>query len=806
MGFLVSETPLIPIISLSLTVLQPKFVGSGGAKFLTSGKTVHADISMRPLNICIYSFFLLFLVPPSVAVTSNCPDHASALFGSSSTPLIRQCSLGNGEWRAIRFSRKRGGGGYVVSRPNGTFSPQFEDIDCCSSTCSAAVQPPVELPVFSVSPSLPSPDSPTTGNSTFSPSYVGIKGKKPWSRRRQHEHHFHLSHCLPPFLFRLLAAVEASGGATAYAWGNYWNMISVPKRHSMPLCHPTRMFVSSWISPCVYVHSASASLRFPQPPPYYRFPCPASSRLLSSSPVAHPRPLSPFRSPSLSCVCCSPCSPPPSFVNSSSSAALSVSTKSSASSAASSSSSAPSPPASSSLELLKQLRALTNSSVSTCREALTASSGDLRAAVDWLRQRGSAAGAAAAAAASLSTDQAREGIVAVASWRAKVVAREADSASPTVSLVADDPVRGQEACVNRETLGNGVEPGEGGQAGAREDGCARESAEWEGKVMIKLSCNTDFVARNDQVTFFASRVALILANLVRRNTVENYLSTRTKETSTTEAAVSSVERCAVPLLPEAGPALVEHLLNASWSFEVAGNSGGDFPNTDAVCSENTRTEGAEGRKRERLVRDELHFLTSLVGERILIDDAATVAARIGEGAVGSYLHDKIGDTVGSIGVLVALDTAGKTGERRQEGSERPFQEGPRDGNECKPGNRWMQGRAERLTDMAEKVAMQAAAGKPLAVDAASLDPDLYEREARACRAQAEGSGKPPEVTEKMVAGRLKKWFKEVLLSEQTWLLDDRGKSVKDVLAEFAKQERFSAPVRIKKAIRFFFQR
>ncbi|KEP60536.1 UNVERIFIED_CONTAM: elongation factor TS, putative [Hammondia hammondi] len=806
MGFHVSETPLFFIISLSLTVLQLKFVGSGGAQFLTFGKTVHADISMRPPNVCIYSFFLLLLVSPSVALTSNCPDHASALFVSSSTPLIRQCFLGKGEWRAIRFSRKGGGGGYVVSRANGIFPRQFEGIHCCSSTCSAAVQPPLELPVFSVSPSLPSPDLPTTGNCTFPSSHFGIKGKRPWSRRRQHEHHFHLSHCLPAFSFRLLAALEASCGATAYASANDWNRVSVPKMPLMPSCHPTRRFVSSWVSPCVYVHSACASLRFPQPPPHYRFPCPASSGLLSSSAVAHPRPLSPFRSSSLSCLCSSPCSPPPSLVASSTAAALSVSAKSSASSAAPSSSSTPSPPASSSLELLKQLRALTNSSVSTCREALAASSGDLRAAVDWLRQRGSAAGAAAAAAASLSTDQAREGIVAVASWRAKVVEREGDSASPAVSLVADDPVRGQVACVNRETLGDGAEPGEGGQAGAREDGCARESAEWEGKVMIKLSCNTDFVARNDQVTSFASRVALILANLVRQNTVEKYLSSRTKETFASEAAVSSVERCAVPLLPEAGPALVEHLLNASWSFEDAVNSGGDFPHTDAVRSENTVTEGAEGRKRERLVRDELHFLTSLVGERILIDDAATVVARIGEGAVGSYLHDKVGDTVGSIGVLVALDTTGKTGERRKEGSELPFQEDPRDGNECKPGNKWMEGRAERLTDLAEKVAMQAAAGKPLAVDAASLDPDLYEREARACRAQAEGSGKPPEVTEKMVAGRLKKWFKEVLLSEQTWLLDDRGKSVKDVLAEFAKQERFPAPVRIKTAVRFFFQR
>lgn len=343
---------------------------------------------------------------------------------------------------------------------------------------------------------------------------------------------------------------------------------------------------------------------------------------------------------------------------------------------------------------------------------------------------------------------------------------------------------------------------EEGEAGARDDGCMRAHAEWEGRVMIKLSCNTDFVARNEQVTSFASRVARILADLVSKNTVENYLR-QIKRTSASDDPLSSRERSASPL-PEAGPALVEHLLNACWPFSSTGESARDSNavNGSSACS---GTEGVEGESMERVVRDELHFLTSLVGERILIDDAAAVAARIGEGAVGAYLHDKIGDTVGSLGVLVALDTTEKGGEERQEGPKRPSNE-HRDRGECTADSQQTEGRAERLADLAEKVAMQVAAGKPLAVDAASLDPDLYDREARACRAQAEESGKPPAVAEKMVAGRLKKWFKEVLLSEQTWLLDDRGKSVKDVLAEVAKQERLSAPLRIKTAVRFFFQR
>ncbi|PFH31572.1 putative elongation factor TS [Besnoitia besnoiti] len=449
-------------------------------------------------------------------------------------------------------------------------------------------------------------------------------------------------------------------------------------------------------------------------------------------------------------------------------------------------SAASSPPASSSLELLKKLRALTNSSVSICKEALAASNGDIRGAVDWLRQRGSAAGAAAAAAASLSANHGREGVIAVASWRARVV-RSAGASSRAPNARRD----GDEATVNQTAEGgdlkSAAEARDGGDAtcaqkqGAGVDAEAGgDAGEWEGKVMIKVTCDTDFVARNDQVKSFAQRAATILADLARRKIASRTAVEQSESLGESEYSApedSSGTRSASPAFPESGPALVKYLLNASWpsSGKAGGRAVHGVPSaTGKMPDEDVGTPDEGHSKRGRLVRDELHFLSSLVGERIVIEDAASLASHVGKGAVGLYLHDRMGDNVGSIGVLVELEMSAATGERGRPAAEQQMRKQGQLG--CRPNHcSEARERADKLTGMAEKIGMQVAASKPLAVDVASLDRDLYEREVRACRAQAEGSGKPPAVIEKMVAGRLKKWFKEVVLSEQTWLLDDRGK-------------------------------
>ncbi len=72
-------------------------------------------------------------------------------------------------------------------------------------------------------------------------------------------------------------------------------------------------------------------------------------------------------------------------------------------------------------------------------------------------------------------------------------------------------------------------------------------------------------------------------------------------------------------------------------------------------------------------------------------------------------------------------------------------------------------------EFAKNLAMQIAAANPLAVGREDLDPDLVEKEKAILLAQARESGKPEKVLEKMVDGRLKKFFAEVCLLEQQYV-------------------------------------
>ncbi|PHJ17005.1 elongation factor ts, partial [Cystoisospora suis] len=480
-------------------------------------------------------------------------------------------------------------------------------------------------------------------------------------------------------------------------------------------------------------------------------------------------------------------------------------------------------PSSSSIELLKQLRSLTGISVSACKEALTASKGDLRGAVDWLRERGAAASAAAAAAAAQTATRkgashlSPEGLIAVASWKGK-------------------------------ERNKGV-----GTASYSEDG--KEDA-WEGRVMIRVGCGTDFVARNRRVTAFARQAAAILADCIRFH----YTQSDGDSCSSPPAWDSSPDNAEPPLLlqgggadrrepfPQGGADLVARLLKAPWRCSANGEDADDgdcsvreesgtaekrkdssdmltlalamdrapsgdivrmTPESEEEGLSRKAEEGCHGsssghgpkRLRHRTVEEELHHVRTLVGERVTIEDAAAVSVRRSEGAVGVYLHDRLAEGVGTLGVLVKLGVtspdrrkqgkeeegdrrartaaSGDTNVRGPENEKRGRQEGNQERNdtvkkEGKDAAETQEAAAEQtrkknyqdLDSMAEKIGMQVAAAKPLAVDEGSLDPDLYERERLACKAQAEASGKPPNVAEKMAAGRLKKWLKEVVLIQQ----------------------------------------
>merc|ERR1711916_50928 len=135
------------------------------------------------------------------------------------------------------------------------------------------------------------------------------------------------------------------------------------------------------------------------------------------------------------------------------------------------------------------------------------------------------------------------------------------------------------------------------------------------------------------------------------------------------------------------------------------------------------------------VADQITRLIATIGENMTLRRVKKVESP--EGAVASYIHGAAADGLGRIGVLVAL-----------KGSD-----------------------AAALTDAGRKVAMHIAATSPAAATTAELDPELVEREKTVLTEQARESGKPDNVIEKMIEGRMKKFYKEVVLVEQQFVMN-----------------------------------
>lgn len=129
-------------------------------------------------------------------------------------------------------------------------------------------------------------------------------------------------------------------------------------------------------------------------------------------------------------------------------------------------------------------------------------------------------------------------------------------------------------------------------------------------------------------------------------------------------------------------------------------------------------------------------LVAKIGENMSLRRATSLS--VSDGVVATYLHNVAADGMGKIGVLVALES---TGDK------------------------------SRLMDIGRKVAMHVASAKPLAATTAELDPAVVEKEKQILTAQAAESGKPANVVEKMVEGRIRKFYQESVLVEQAFVMD-----------------------------------
>lgn len=157
-------------------------------------------------------------------------------------------------------------------------------------------------------------------------------------------------------------------------------------------------------------------------------------------------------------------------------------------------------------------------------------------------------------------------------------------------------------------------------------------------------------------------------------------------------------------------------------------------------------------------------LIAKIGENISLRRCA--ALDVDPGVVALYVHNQIAPNMGKIGVIVALDSSGDT---------------------------------EKLQVLGKQIAMHIAAANPQAITVDGLDPAFVEKERAVLTAQAKESGKPDHIIEKMVEGRIRKFYEEVILLAQTFVIDGETK-IEQLLKNAAGD--LGAPVSISGFVRY----
>jgi elongation factor Ts len=166
---------------------------------------------------------------------------------------------------------------------------------------------------------------------------------------------------------------------------------------------------------------------------------------------------------------------------------------------------------------------------------------------------------------------------------------------------------------------------------------------------------------------------------------------------------------------------------------------------------------------DRTIADAISETIAKIGENMTLRRAAGIS--VGKGVVSSYMHSSPEEGLGRIGVVVALESTGKTDE---------------------------------LKAFGRMIAMHVAAANPQAIDPTGLDPATIEREKGVLAAKAEG--KPANVVEKIVESGLKTYYKEVCLLEQGYALEEGKKSVAQAIKEA--EARVGAPIKVTGFVRY----
>ena len=150
---------------------------------------------------------------------------------------------------------------------------------------------------------------------------------------------------------------------------------------------------------------------------------------------------------------------------------------------------------------------------------------------------------------------------------------------------------------------------------------------------------------------------------------------------------------------------------------------------DAIAASNFPQTG-------KSVADSITDAVATIGENMHLRCAAPLS--VDNGVVATYVHNSVADGLGKLGVMVALESTGD---------------------------------AAALNAIGKQVAMHVAATNPLAVTSNDVDTDIADRERAIFAEQARESGKPDNIVEKMVEGRMRKFFEEVALMSQSFVIN-----------------------------------
>ncbi len=164
------------------------------------------------------------------------------------------------------------------------------------------------------------------------------------------------------------------------------------------------------------------------------------------------------------------------------------------------------------------------------------------------------------------------------------------------------------------------------------------------------------------------------------------------------------------------------------------------------------------------VESTLTALVAKIGENMSV--RRTIALSVNPGVVAAYVHNAASPELGKIGVLVALKSTAD---------------------------------AEKLSALAKQIAMHVAAAAPLAITPEHLSKDVVERERNVQTEIARQSGKAEAVIEKMMEGRMRKFYEETVLLSQTFVIDGETQ-ISKVLEKAAKE--LGAPITVEGFVRF----